>query len=255
VVGDVTVKTVLPKLEKAFGNWKNVTPSTVSLPKINQVSGRRVILVDKPGAPQSEIRIGRIGVPRMTDDYYALTVMNTILGGSFSSRLNQNLREKHGYTYGAGTRFDFRPLPGPFLASAAVQTAVTDSSLIEFFKELRGILELVPQQELDRARNYVALSFPGEFQSVAEISSHLEELVIYGLPDDYFNGYIGHILAVTQADVQRVARKYLDPEKVEIVVVGDRAQIEKNIEALKLGPITVMSIEDVLGKAPILGEK
>jgi predicted Zn-dependent peptidase len=255
VVGDVTVKTVLPKLEKAFGNWKNVTPSTVSLPKINQVSGRRVILVDKPGAPQSEIRIGRIGVPRMTDDYYALTVMNTILGGSFSSRLNQNLREKHGYTYGAGTRFDFRPLPGPFLASAAVQTAVTDSSLIEFFKELRGILELVPQQELDRARNYVALSFPGEFQSVAEISSHLEELVIYGLPDDYFNGYIGHILAVTQGDVQRVARKYLDPEKVEIVVVGDRAQIEKNIEALKLGPITVMSIEDVLGKAPILGEK
>ena len=255
VVGDVTSKTILPKLEMAFGSWKNVTPSSPSLPKINQVAARRVILVDKPGAAQSEIRIGRIGVPRMTDDFYALVVMNTILGGSFTSRLNQNLREKHGYTYGAGSRFDFRPLPGPFMASAAVQTAVTDSSLIEFMKELRGILELVPQQEMDRARNYVALSFPGEFQSVAEISGHLEELVIYGLPDSYFNGYIGHILAVTQADVQRVAKKYLDPEKVDIIVVGDRSQVEKNIEALKLGPMTIMNIEDVLGKAPILGEK
>ena len=255
VVGDVTADALMPKLERAFGSWKNVTPSTPSLPKIDQVAERRVILVDKPGAPQSEIRIGRIGVPRLTDDYYALVVMNTILGGSFSSRLNQNLREKHGYTYGAGSRFDFRPLPGPFLASAAVQTAVTDSSLIEFMKELKGILEPVPEKELDRAKNYVALSFPGDFQTVADISRRLEELVIYGLPDKYFDEYIGHILAVTQADVQRVAKKYLDPEKVDIIVVGDRSQIEKTIAALKLGPITVMNVQDVLGKAPVLGEK
>ncbi len=255
VVGDVTAGALLPKLEKAFGAWKNVTPSESALPKINQVAERRVILVDKPGAPQSEIRIGRIGVPRLTDDYYALVVMNTILGGSFSSRLNQNLREKHGYTYGAGSRFDYRPLPGPFMASAAVQTAVTDSSLIEFMKELKGILQPVPQAELERAKNYVALSFPGDFQTVGEISSRLEELVIYGLPDNYFNDYIGHILSVTQADVERVAKKYLDPEKVDIIVVGDRSQIEKNIAALKLGPMTVMSVEDVLGKAPVLGEK
>jgi zinc protease len=255
VVGDITAQALLPRLEKALGTWKSVAPGSAVLPKINQVSERRVILVDKPGAPQSEIRIGRIGVPRLTDDYYALVVMNTILGGSFSSRLNQNLREKHGYTYGAGSRFDYRPLPGPFMASAAVQTAVTDSSLIEFMSELKGILEAVPEKELERAKNYVALSFPGDFQSVGQISGKLEELVIYGLPDTYFNGFIGHILAVTQADVQRVAKKYLDPEKIDIIVVGDRSQIEKNIAALKLGPMTVMNVEDVLGKAPVLGEK
>jgi predicted Zn-dependent peptidase len=255
VVGDVTANVLLPKLEQAFRTWKNVTPSTPSLPNINQVTERRVILVDKPGAPQSEIRIGRIGVPRLTEDYYPLVVMNTILGGSFSSRLNQNLREKHGYTYGAGSRFDYRLLPGPFMASAAVQTVVTDSSLIEFMKELKGILQPVPEKELERAKNYVALSFPGEFQTVGEISARLEELVIYGLPDNYFDDYIGHILSVTQADVQRVARKYVDPEKVDIIVVGDRAQIEKNIGALNLGPMTVMNVEDVLGKAPALGEK
>lgn len=255
VVGDVTAGALLPRLEKAFGSWKNATPSVPSLPEISQVTGRKLFLVDKPGAPQSEIRIGRIGVPRLTEDYYPLVVMNTILGGSFSSRLNQNLREKHGYTYGANSRFDYRPLAGPFVASSAVQTAVTDSSLIEFMKELNGILQPVPEKELERAKNYVALSFPGDFQTVGEIGGRLEELVIYGLPDTYFNDYIGHILSVTRADVQRVAKKYLDPEKVDIVVVGDRNQIEKNIAALKLGPITIMNIEDVLGKAPVLGEK
>jgi predicted Zn-dependent peptidase len=255
VVGDITAGDLLPRLERAFGTWKNVTPPTPSLPAINQVSERRVILVDKPGAPQSEIRIGRIGVPRLTEDYHALVVMNTILGGSFSSRLNQNLRERHGYTYGAGSRFDFRPLPGPFMASAAVQTAVTDSALIEFFHELKGILQPVPEKELERAKNYVALSFPGEFQTVGDISGRLEEMVIYRLPDDYFNGYVRNILSVTQADVRRVAVKYLDPNRVDIIVVGDRTQIEKKIAALNLGPMTIMNIEDVLGKAPVLGEK
>ncbi len=122
-------------------------------------------------------------------------------------------------------------------------------------KELKDILQPVPDKELERAKNYVALSFPGEFQTVGDISGRLEELVIYGLPDNYFNDYIGHILAVTREDVQRVAKKYLDPEKVDIIVVGDRKQIEKNVAALKLGPMTVMSVEDVLGKAPVLGEK
>ena len=252
VVGDISKAGLVPRLEAAFGTWKSGPIPSVSLPSIRQVAAREVILVDKPGAAQSEIRIGRIGVPRLTDDYYAIEVMNTILGGSFSSRLNQNLREQHGYTYGARSGFDFRPLPGPFVTSAAVQTAVTDKSLIEFMKELNGILQPVTDAELERAKNYVALGFPGDFQSVAQIAGELEQLVIYHLPDDYFNNYINRILAVTKEDVQRVAKKYIDPEKIAVIVVGDRKEIEPGIRALKLGELKDLSIDEVLGKAPVI---
>jgi predicted Zn-dependent peptidase len=214
------------------------------------VEKRRIYLVDKPGAAQTEIRIGRIGVPRKTNDYYAISVMNTILGGSFTSRLNQNLREQHGYSYGAFSSFSFRPLPGPFIASAAVQTEVTDKALAEFIKELNRILKPVTDDELVRGKNYVALSFPSEFQNVGQIAGNLQELVIYDLPDDYFNNYTSRILAIDKKDVQRVAKKYIDPEKVAIILVGDRAKIEGGVRALNLGPIELLTIEQVLGKAP-----
>jgi predicted Zn-dependent peptidase len=252
VVGDVTASSILPKLEAAYGEWKAGKVPVATWTGITQVQKRQVWLVNKPGAAQSEIRIGRIGVPRLTEDYYAIVVMNTILGGSFTSRLNNNLREQHGYTYGAGSFFDFRPLPGPFLASAAVQTAVTDKALVEFMKELNGILQPVSDEELIRAKNYVALGFPQDFQSVAQIAGQLAELVTYDLPDDYFNNYIQRILAVTKDDVQRVAKKYLDPEKVAVIVVGDRKEIEKSVRALNLGPVQVMTIDEVLGKAPVV---
>lgn len=252
IVGDISKASLLGKLEAAFSGWKAGTVPLLALPPIRQVEGREVILVDKPGAAQSEIRIGRIGVPRLTDDYYAIEVMNTLLGGSFSSRLNQNLREQHGYSYGAGSRFDYRPLPGPFMALAAVQTAVTDKALTEFMKELNGILQPVTDAELERAKNYVALGFPGDFQSAAQIAGQLEQLVIYKLPDDYFNNYINRILAVTREDVQRVARKYIDPAKVAVIVVGDRNVIEPGIRALNLGPVKDLTVEDVLGKAPVV---
>ena len=218
-----------------------------------EVGRRQLFLVDKPGAAQSEIRIGRIGAERSTTDYYALIVMNTILGGSFSSRLNQNLRETHGYAYGAGSLFDFRPLPGPFLAAAAVQTDATDSSLVEFMKELRGITTQVTDEELLRARNYVALQFPGNFERVAGTADELADLVSYGLPDDYFATYVDRIMAVNRDDVIRVARKYIDPDRVAIIVVGDRARIEAPIRALRLGPTTVLAIDDVLGQPPAKG--
>jgi predicted Zn-dependent peptidase len=252
VVGEVTASAILPKLEAAFGKWETGKIPTATWPGVAQVQKRQVWLVDKPGAEQSEIRLGRIGVPRLTEDYYALVVMNTILGGSFTSRLNQNLRETHGYSYGAYSYFDFRPLPGPFLAGAAVQTAKTDSALIEFMKELNAILQPVSDGELTRGKNYVALSFPQDFQSVGQIASQLAELVIYDLPDDYFNDYVARVLAVTKEDVARVAKKYLDPEKVAVIVVGDRAKIEKGVRALNLGPVQAMTIEQVLGKAPVV---
>ncbi len=255
VVGDVTPASLLPRLESAFGGWKQASPENINLQPIEQVSERRIFLVDKPGAAQSEIRIGRIGVPRLTEDYFAITVMNTILGGSFTSRLNRNLREEHGYTYGAGSRFEFRRLAGPFMSAAAVQTAVTDSALVEFMKELNSILQPVTDAELQRAKNYEALGFPADFQSVAQVAGELEQLPMYGLPDDYFNRYIDRIEAVTKEDVQRVAKKYIDPGKVDIIIVGDRKKIEAGVRALKLGPVTLLTIGDVLGKEPVLDTK
>jgi zinc protease len=252
VVGDVTVQSMKQRLENAFGEWTSGESPSPHLPAIEQIETREVYLVNKPDAPQSEIRIGRIGAPRMTDDYYPILVMNTILGGSFTSRLNQNLREQHGYTYGAWSTFDFLPLPGPFVAGAAVQTAVTDKALAEFMKELNGILQPVSDGDLSRAKNYLALRYPENFQSVAQIAGRLSELVIYDLPDDYFNNYVSHILAVTKEDVQRVAKKYVDPEKMAIVIAGDRKQIEAGVKALNLGAIRDLTIDDVLGKAPTI---
>jgi predicted Zn-dependent peptidase len=253
VVGDVTMEEIRPKLEALFGDWRRGRIPSIDWPEAEQVTSRRVYLVDKPGAPQSEIRVGRIGVPRLTDDYYALVVMNTILGGSFTSRLNQNLREEHGFTYGAGSYFDFAQLAGPFQASSAVQTAVTDAALTEFMKELNGILEPVPEEELERAKNFVALRFPSRFQTVAGIAGQLTELELFDLPEGYFNEYVERILGITQADVQRAARKYIVPDQMAIIVVGDRATIEESIRALDLGPIENLTIEDVLGPAPEIG--
>lgn len=250
VVGAVTRQLVQPRLESAFGSWRGGTLATVNWPDVLQVERRTVSLIDKPGAAQSEIRIGRIGVSRLTDDYFPLQVLNTILGGSFTSRLNQNLRETHGYSYGAGSFFDMRPLPGPFMAYSAVQTDVTDKALAEFMKELRGILQPVSDEELDRAKNYLALGYPDNFSSVGQIAQMLSELVIFNLPDDYFNRYVERVMKVTKEDVQNVARKYIDPEKIAIVVVGDRKLVEKGIRDLKLGPVSTMTIEDVLGKMP-----
>ena len=250
VVGDVTMDVILPKLEAIFGKWEGMNVEQPIYPGAKQVEERTIYLVDKPGAPQSEIRIGRIGVDRMTEDYYSLIVMNTILGGSFTSRLNQNLREKHGYTYGAGSSFDFRKLTGAFTAYSAVQTAITDSALIEFFKELNGILQPISDEEIQRAKNYLMLRYPERFQSVSQITSQLADLVTYNLPDGYFNDYASKVNAVTKDDVQNVVKKYLDPQKVAIIIVGDLKTIEKPIAALKLGKIVNMTINDVLGSIP-----
>jgi len=254
VVGDVTGDEMIPKLERAFGDWKGEPAPAPTVQPITQFKGKTVLIVDKPGAAQSVIEIGRVGVPRLTDDYYAIVVMNTILGGSFTSRLNMNLREKHGYTYGAGSRFEFRPLAGPFVAAASVQTAVTDSSLVEFINELKGILAPIPLSDVERAKNYVALSFPSDFQSVGQIASQLEELVIYGLPDDYFNRYTERILAVTPADVERVAGKYVTLDNLAFVIVGDRKEIGQSVTALKIAPEKFLTVDDVLGPAPVIEE-
>src|SRR6476660_1475980 len=240
VVGDVKPDTVVPMLEKQFGSWRpsGSAAPPVKFPPVDQPAARTVYLVDKPGAPQSQIRIGWIGVPRATPDYFPRDVMNTILGGSFSSRLNMNLREQHGYTYGASSQFDMRGSAGPFVAAAGVQTDKTADALKEFFNELNGMLKTVPAEELARAKNYVALRYPSSFETTGDISRRLEDALVYHLPDDYFARYVQAIQAVTPADVQRVAQKYVQPERVAVVVVGDLKAIEPRIRALNLGPIT-----------------
>lgn len=248
VVGDIVPDRVMTQLESSFGGWR--TPgaaAAVKLPEVGGRAAREIYLVDKPGAPQTQIRIGSVAVARSTPDFFPIQVMNTILGGSFASRLNMNLREKHGYTYGASSNFDMRATAGPFTAAAGVQTDKTSESLKEFFNELNGILQPVPADELARSKNYVALRFPSGFESTADISRRLEEAAIYRLPEDYFAKYVQNIESVTAADVQRAAKTYVQPGKVAIVVVGDRTVIEPGLRALNLGPIRIVTIEDVFG--------
>ena len=172
-------------------------------------------------------------------------MLNTILGGSFTSRLNTNLRETHGYAYGAGSAFDMRAAAGPFFATANVQTDKTAESITEFFNELNRI-GTVPAEELEKAKNYVALGFPQGFETTQDIAAELSEQVIYGLPEGYFDNYMAKIQAVTAADVARVAKTYITPDRFAVVVVGDLKTIEARVRALNLGTVRVVPMEEIL---------
>jgi len=247
VTGDISLAEARQQIQQRFGSWASsrtpvmrpATPPPVPVP------GQRIVyLVNKPKAAQSVIMVGLPGVDRSNPDYAALEVMNTILGGSFSSRLNANLRETKGYTYGAGSGFQYRPVPGAFIARAAVRSDVTDSSLVEFFKELDGIrAQPVTDAELTRARNYIVLGLPGDFETTGQMATQISDLLTFGLPTTWFNGYVRQVLAVTAADVQRVARRYLPAERAAVLVVGDVASIRPGIEALHLGPISIRNLE------------
>jgi zinc protease len=249
VVGDVTATSVMPTLEHTFGTWKGTGPAgeNAQIPSATQLTKRQIYLIDKPGAAQSQIRIGWVGVPRSTPDYPTIQVLNTILGGSFTSRLNTNLRETHGYSYGAFSGFEERISPGAFSARAGVQTDKTAESLKEFFNELTGILKPVPGEELDKAKNYLALGFPAEFETSGDLAQKMEEQVVHSLPDEYFPTFIRSVVQVTGPGVEKAASRYIQPDKFAVVVVGDRKVIEAAIRALNLGPIEVLSVEQVLG--------
>jgi predicted Zn-dependent peptidase len=252
VVGDVDPAKVRQLLEQTFGSWKptGTAGKPAPLPAPEQLSTRQIYIVDKPGAAQSQIRIGWVGVPRATPDYPTLQVLNTILGGSFTSRLNTNLRETHGYAYGAFSGFDERVTAGPFSARAGVQTDKTAEALKEFFNEFAGILKPIPSDELEKAKNYVALGFPSEFETTSDLARKLEEQIVHNLPDEYFPSYIRSIVQVTGSGVEKAAARYIQPDKFAVVVVGDRKVIEAPIRALKLGPVEVLTVEQVLGPSP-----
>jgi zinc protease len=241
VAGDVSLAEAKDAIERRFGSWRGQAsaPAGTDVPS---PAGRAtsVFLVDKPGAAQSVIMIGAAGIERSHPDYTAIEVMNTLLGGSFSSRLNSNLRETKGYTYGAGSGFTYRPLPGPFVARSAVRTNVTDSSLVEFFREFKRLRnEPVDPVELERAKSYLALGLAADFETTSQMAGQVGGLLRFKLPMTYYDDYVGKVMAVTAADVQRVARELIRTDRFTIVVVGDLATIRPGIEALKLGPITV----------------
>jgi zinc protease len=244
VVGDVTMETIKPKLEKAFGDWKSggVSPATLAAQRMMAKPG--IYIVDKPGSAQSSVTIGEVGIDRSNPDYYAVQVMNSILGGGGTARLFMNLREDKGYTYGAYSRFTPRRSAGPFSASGEIQTVSTKEAVQEFLKELQGIRGTRPvtPQELEVNKQAFIRRFPSQFETTGGISNQLGTLVTYSLPDSYFNDYISKINSVTIDDVNRVANKYLDPSKMAIVIVGDRKVIEPGLKELGM-PISLLDTE------------
>tara|TARA_B100001123_G_scaffold352308_1_gene403784 strand:- start:17794 stop:19287 length:1494 start_codon:yes stop_codon:yes gene_type:complete len=247
VVGDVSPDTILPQLAHSFGAWKSKARVRTVPSKRRALSEREVVLVDKPGAAQSQIRIGWVGVPRSTSDYFTLEVLNTVLGGSFTSRLNLNLRETHGYTYGAWSTFEMRLGPGPFIAGASVQTDKTAEALQEFFLELDAIRQPIGLKELAKAKNYLSLGFPKRFETIANTSRRVEELIIYSLPEDYFQDYMLRVQEVTADAVNKASLQYMSPLHSAVVIVGDLKIIEPKIRALKLGSIRHMSLDEAFG--------
>ncbi|MGQ0539891.1 MAG: M16 family metallopeptidase [Gemmatimonadaceae bacterium] len=252
-VGDLSADALRSVLGKRFGAWSasgGVSGAPALAGKAQAApaaAARRLVLVDKPNAAQSVIIIGAAGVERQSPDYAPLMVMNTILGGLFTSRLNFNLRETKGYTYGAGSRYDFRLAPGPFTASAQVRTDVTDSSLVEFFKELRAIRDSqVTDAELAKAKATLELGIPDDLETTSQIAAELAALGVFGLTLEEKREFARKVRAVTKADVQRVARLYVPQDRVLITVVGDLAKVRAGVEALKLGAVSVMEVGQVV---------
>jgi zinc protease len=249
VAGDVKPATLMPQLEHAFANWKRGEVPNVNFEMPPSREKSALYIVDKPGAAQSVLVIGQVGQPRSTPDYFPLLVMNTMLGGQFTSRVNMNLREDKGYTYGARTAFDYRRGAGPFMATAGVQTAVTKESVFEFMKELRGIRGERPisAAELEFSKQAIIRGFPRTFETPEQMANRLTDIVLYNLPDDYFNNYIARVRAVKLEDVNRVANRYLDPSKMAILVVGDRKVIEPGLRSLT-GVGTTITFVDPEGR-------
>lgn len=251
VVGDIT-PSVMTLVESAFGAWPRGGEPAAPLPEPKPLHGRTIWLIDRPDAQQSTIRMGRVGPPRAVAEYPAIEVMDAILGGMFTSRLNLNLRETHQYAYGAGSSFVFHRVAGSFRASADVHTPSTADSVREMLKELTRIRSSVSPEEVERARSYLAMSYPGEFETPGQIAGRIAERIVYGLPEDTFEAYVPRLLKVTAADVKRAAEKTIDPAHLVIVIVGDRAKIEAPLRALHLGDIRIVTPDDILGPTPKL---
>lgn len=245
IVGDITVDEARALVERGFGDWLgSAVPLTPAL--VAAGAGRqRVVVVEKADAPQSELRVGHVGVPRSHPDYLAIVVMNAILGGLFSSRINLNLREKHAFTYGASSGFDWRRGAGPFVVSTAVKSEVTARALEEILREIDNIRAIAPEAlEVSLATDYLAGIFPIRYESTAAVAGALAGATMFGLSDDWFAKYRDRIRAVTPAQVHEAARVHLDPARLMVLTVGDARVIEAPLAALGLGAVEIHASDD-----------
>ncbi len=242
-VGDVGTDAIVAMLEQRLATWKGDAQPPLATLVAPASTQRHVLLVEKPGAAQAELRVGHAGPARATADYFPLVVMNTMLGGAFTSRLNTVLRERMGVTYGASSRFIFRRQGGIFTVGSAVFTEAAARSAQVVVAELeRMASELVPAAELRRAQNYIALGLPRDFESTDDIAAHLREQILHDLPVDYWESYVDRVFAVSAADVAAVAARHLQPGRCTIVVVAD-GSVAGALEEAGLGALQRTNVE------------
>jgi zinc protease len=238
--GDVTAERAVRLAERVFGGWSGARPTEIRVDDSVSSTGRQVHIVNKPGAPQSELRVGHGGVPRNHPDYFAIVVMNALLGGLFSSRINLNLRERNAFTYGARSAFEWRRGAGPFVVSTAVKTEVSDAATREILLEIGKMREeKVSPDELSLATAYLDGVFPIRYETTNAVAQAIAIAQVYGLRDDYYTRYRERIRAVTADDVLRAARNFLHPERLLVLAVGDAAAIRAPMEQLDAGPVSV----------------
>jgi len=232
VAGNITEAQLRGMAEKYFGNWK-ATGAKVESPRSKPGLTRQVVIADMPGSPQSALRIGQVGIERGNPDYVPVSIMNEILGGLFSSRINLNLREVHGFTYGARSQFSFRRGLGPFAITSLVRTDSTAASIKEVFSEVEKMRTTLPTpEELRMAKETRERSLISMFETAQQTAGSLTSLFIYGFPLDYYSTLPLQIQSVDGAAVQRAAEKYLAPQSMVIVVVGDKAKVEPELKKL-----------------------
>jgi zinc protease len=236
--GDINETEAKRLAEKYFAAWSGTASTAASLPPAPNPPSLKIVIVDKPGAPQTALYAIGFGVPRTTPDYPAVLIMNNVLGGLFASRINMNLREEHGYTYGAGSGFFFNRTGGPFYSGAQVRTDVTAPAAKQLMLELNRIRTEPPTAtELKLAKDSLLHSLPGDFETTQASVGGLQQIFIYGLPLDYYAKLPGRFEAVTPEEVSKAAQSDVHPDQLVLMAVGDRAKIEPGLKELNLGPI------------------
>ena len=244
VAGDVECREALELADQAFGDWDHEVETPAEAVGGESGRGRRVHVVHRGGSVQSEIRVGHVGVSRFVHDFFPLTTLNLVLGGSFGSRLNLNLRERHGFTYGVRSSFATRRGAGPFAVSTSVESAVTGAAVREIFSEIGTLVQQGPTEgEVAAATRYLAGVFPLRMETTGQIASRVAATVVFDLPADYYHSYRDRVRAVTRHQAAEAAQRHIRPDELCAVVVGEAGEVAPALEALGIGPVTVHTDE------------